>query len=86
MPVDLQKVFDLNDHEILRDRYTLFYKKQFYKQCQIEFDKKPRKNTKQHPEAERIHIFHQRHHPKIIEYIQKTRKKTSVSVFMRLYD
>ena len=44
------------------------------------------KNTKQHPEAERIHIFHQRHHPKIIEYIQKTRKKTSVSVFMRLYD
>lgn len=56
--MDLQKVFDLNDHEILRDRYTLFYKKQFYKQCQIEFDKKPRKNAKPHPEAERIHIFH----------------------------
>lgn len=56
--MDLQKVFDLTDHEILRDRYTLFYKKQFYKQCQIEFDKKPRKNAKQHPEAERIHIFH----------------------------
>ena len=48
-------------------------------------------NAKQYPEADScylqiIHMFHPRYHPKIIEYILKISKRTSVSVFMRLYN
>ena len=66
--------------------FTVFYKQLFYKKHQAETGKKNQAKAKQHPETELLLFKKYSHSSSMLSFKNKYSQKTSVSVFVKLYD